>query len=195
LGDHEATIKLVENLVSETEKLGCKILLSTECGHGFKILRHDAPKWLGRPLGFKVMSIVELAHEYFKSDRLPIKKDSIEEIVTYHDPCNVGRKLGIYDPPRDLLRHMAGEFVEMTPNRKYNLCCGGGGSVGQNTDMGKKRLEHAMRKRDQIIASGAGVLATCCQNCLSQLSDLKDRYEMPLEVKSVIELVVESIES
>ena len=83
----------------------------------------------------------------------------------------------------------------MWPNRKYSICCGGGGTVGQNTDMGKKRLEHARLKRDQIMNTGANILATSCQNCLSQLVDLQARYDMPLQVKSVIELLVESLES
>jgi Fe-S oxidoreductase len=61
--------------------------------------------------------------------------------------------------------------------------------------MGQKRLEHARRKHDQIMNTGAKILATCCQNCLSQLTDLRDRYDMPVQVKSVIELLVESMDS
>jgi len=195
LGDHKAAVTLVRNLVEETRRLGAKTLLSTECGHGFKILRKDAEKWLGEPLGFEVISVVELAHRRFKEGRLPIKPRSIDARVTYHDPCNVGRKLGIYEAPRELIRAVATDFVEMWPNRKHGICCGGGGSVGQNADMGTKKIEHAARKRDQILATGVEILATCCQNCLSQLSDLQSRYKMPVEVKSVIELLVESIEA
>jgi Fe-S oxidoreductase len=94
-----------------------------------------------------------------------------------------------------LLKTIAKDFVELWPNREYSMCCGGGGSVGQNTRMGQKRLEHSTAKRDQIIRSGASIVATSCQNCLSQLGDLQSRYDMPIEVKSVIELVVESMEA
>ena len=182
-------------MVEETRRLGAKILLSTECGHGFKILRKDAEKWLGEPLGFEVLGVVELAHRYLNQGRLAVKSASIEGTVTYHDPCNVGRKLGLFEEPRQLIRAVAKNYVEMWPNRKYSICCGGGGTVGQNTDMGKKRLEHARLKRDQIMNTGANILATSCQNCLSQLVDLQARYDMPLQVKSVIELLVESLES
>lgn len=195
LGDRDASVALVRNLVNEARRLGVKTLVSTECGHGFKILRKDAERWLGEPLGFEVLGAVELAHRWLREGRLPIKKGALEARVTHHDPCNVGRKLGILEEPRELLRAVATEFVEMWPNRKYSLCCCGGGSVVQNTDLGKKRLEHARGKRDQILRTGATILATCCQNCLSQLNDLQSRYDMPLEVKSVIELVVESIEA
>jgi Fe-S oxidoreductase len=194
LGDHEDAVTLVRNLVHEARRLKVKVLLSTECGHGFKILRQDAERWLGEPLGFEVLSIVELAHQYLKQGRLPIKPDSIDGTITYHDPCNVGRKLGVFDPPRELLRALGAEFVEMWPNKKYSICCGGGGSVGQNPDMGRKRLEHAKRKHDQIMKTRATIVTTSCQNCLSQLHDLRARYDMPVEVKSVIEILVEAME-
>jgi Fe-S oxidoreductase len=194
LGDQGDAVKLVRNLVEEARRLKVKILLSTECGHGFKILRKDAEKWIGEPLGFEVLSVVELAQRYLREGRISLKTGSIEGRITYHDPCNVGRKLGVYDAPRELLSAIASEFVEMWPNRKYSICCGGGGSVGQNTDMGKKRLEHALKKHDQIMRTGATIVSTSCQNCLSQLNDLQSRYDMPVEIKSVMELVVQAME-
>jgi Fe-S oxidoreductase len=194
LGDHEDAVTLVRNLVMEARRLKVKTLLSTECGHGFKILRNDAESWLGEPLGFEVLSVVELAHRYLEQGRLELASSSVEGRVTYHDPCNVGRKLGVFEPPRELLKAVASEFVELWPNRKFSICCGGGGSVGQNADMGTKRLEHARTKHDQILRSGATIVTTSCQNCLSQLQDLQARYSMPVQVKSVIELLVEAIE-
>ena len=100
VGNHEAAVALLRNMVEEARRLGVKTLLSTECGHGFKILRRDAETWLGEPLGFEVISVIELAHKWLTEGRLPIKAGSIEGRVTYHDPCNVGRKLGIFAEPR-----------------------------------------------------------------------------------------------
>jgi Fe-S oxidoreductase len=194
LGDQEDAVALIRAMVDETRRMGAKILLSTECGHGFKILRKDAENWLGEKIGFEVLSIVELAHRYFKQGKLKLKQGAIEKTVTYHDPCNVGRKVGVYEEPRELLRYICSNFVEMWPNRKYSICCGGGGSVSQNSDMGKKRLEHAVLKKDQILRTGADILTTSCQNCLTQLGDLQARYDMPVQIKSVMELVVEAME-
>jgi Fe-S oxidoreductase len=194
MGDQEDAVDLVRLMVDEARNLGARILLTTECGHGFKILRKDAENWLDEKLDFEVLSIIELAHRYWKEGRIKLSKGSVDKKITYHDPCNVGRKVGVFEAPREILREIASEFVEMWPNRKYSVCCGGGGSVGQNSDMGAKRLEHAHYKKDQILATGADVVATSCQNCLTQLGDLQARYEMPVEIKSVIELVVEAIE-
>lgn len=195
LGDDESTVTIARNLVEDARRLKVKALVSTECGHGFKILRKDAERWLGEPLGFEVLGAIELADRWIEEGRISPKPGAIDARVTLHDPCNVGRKLGIFEEPRNILRTVAQEFVEMWPNRKYSICCGGGGSVGQNSNMGKKKLEHARMKHDQILRTGAGILSTCCQNCLSQLGDLQSRYEMPLEVKSVIQLLVEAIEA
>jgi len=195
LGDRDDARTIVKNVVDEARRLGARVLLSTECGHGFKILRKDAERWLGEPLGFEVLSSVELAHRYLLEGRLPIRRNAIDEPVTYHDPCNVGRKLGIFEPPRELIRAVTTDFVEMWPNGRYNLCCGGGGSVIQNPDIGQKRLDRARQKHDQIMRTGARIVATSCQNCLSQLSDLQVRYDMPVQVKSVVELLVASIET
>jgi Fe-S oxidoreductase len=195
LGEHEHAVTLVRKIVEEARRLKVRILLSTECGHGFKILRNDAEKWLGEPLGIEVLSVVELAHRYLKEGKLNFKPGAIEGKVTYHDPCNVGRKLGVYEEPRELIRAVATEFVELWPNRKYAICCGGGGSVNQNTDMGRKRLEHARMKHDQIMKTGASIVSTSCQNCLSQLTDLQAKYDMPIQVKSILELLVEAMEA
>lgn len=193
LEDEETSVKHVRGIVEAAKRLGVKTLVSTECGHGFKILRQDAEAMLGQPLGFEVISIVELAHRYFKEGRLKLRKGHITERVTYHDPCDVGRRLGIYEEPRELLKYIAKDYVEMTPHGKYSLCCGGGGGVAQNSDMGKKRLENARPKHDQIIDTGATIVASACQACLAQLNDMKAHYAMPVQVKSVIELVVESL--
>ena len=184
---------LVRKTVDTARRLGVKTLVSTECGHGFKILRNDASKMIGEPLGFDVVSIVELANDYFKDGRLKLVQGAVDRKVTYHDPCNVGRKVGVYQPPRELLRHVCREFVEMEPHGLNGLCCAGGGSVGQNSDLGQKRLHNAKGKSEQILATGAEIVSTSCQNCLVQLADIRDFYKLPVEVKSVIELVVEAL--
>ncbi len=195
IGDEPTNLQLVRKTVDTARRLGVKTVLTTECGHGFKILRKDAPEMIGEPLGFDVVSIVELAHERFLSGSLKLKQGAVDKTVTYHDPCNVGRKAGLYEPPRDLLRHVGREFVDMEPHSLYALCCGGGGGVAQNTDMGRKKLQFAKGKRDQIEATGAQIVSTSCQGCLAQLIDIRDFYQLPVEVKSVIELVVQAMES
>lgn len=194
LGDDETNLWLIKRTVDTARRLGVKAVVSTECGHGYKILKKDAEEVIGEPLGFEVTSVVELAHRHFKDGTLKLGKGVIDESVTYHDPCNVGRKLGVYEPPRELLRHIAKEYIEMDPHSKYAVCCAGGGSVAQNTDMGQKRLANAKPKADQIVATGAKIVTSSCQMCLAQLMDIQAHYVLPVTVKSVMELVIESME-
>jgi Fe-S oxidoreductase len=194
MGDDETNVALNRKIVDTARELGVKAILSTECGHGFKVIRKDAAEVLGEPLGLEVVSVVELAHKAFKEGRMKLRKGAIDEKTTYHDPCNVGRKLGIYEEPRELLRHISREFVEMEPHSREAICCGGGGSVAQNTDMGQKRLEFGKAKADQIKATGATMVSTSCQMCHAQLSDIQAHYELPVQNKTVIELVMESLE-
>jgi Fe-S oxidoreductase len=86
------------------------------------------------------------------------------EIVTYHDPCELGRHRGEYDQVRQVLRQVAPQFVEMPHNRESGVCCGAGGGLrGPHTrlsrDVARGRLAEAM-------ATGASVLVTECGSCL-----------------------------
>ncbi len=194
LGDDETAGHLAEKIFQTAQRLGVKAVLTTECGHGLSILRTDIERLTGRRPDIEVISIVELAHKLFKEGTLKLKKGAVEQSVTYHDPCEVGRKLGITDPPRELLTYISRDYREMTPDPRKSTCCGGGGGVVQNSDLGKKRLEFAKTKHDLIADTGAEIVATSCQACLAQLKDTCEHYGMPVKAMSVIELVVDALE-
>ena len=59
-----------------------------------------------------------------------IVPNELEETVTYHDPCDLGRNSGVFEAPREIIRSIPGiEFVEMPTNRAAATCCGGGGNL------------------------------------------------------------------
>lgn len=108
------------------------------------------------------MHSAEFIAELVRSGRLKFRAP--ETVFTYHDPCDLGRGLGVYDPPRQVLRALAGDaYVELTPSRARALCCGGGGDVeiwdpelaGEVNDM----LTSAVEK------SGAQVVVQGCPQC------------------------------
>lgn len=74
------------------------------------------------------------------------------------------------------------------------VCCGGGGSVAQNTDMGGKRLQFGRKLHEKILSTGAKICTTSCQMCLAQLNDLQEHYKMPVQMKTVMELVMASMD-
>jgi glycolate oxidase iron-sulfur subunit len=105
--------------------------------------------------------------------------------VTYHDPCHLRRKLGIFKEPRQLLQCTPGlEYVEM---RDANRCCGQGGSFNiAHYDLSLKIMD---RKVQAIEESGADVVTTSCSGCLLQLMDGLHQAGLKKEVRHLVEMV------
>ena len=105
--------------------------------------------------------------------------------VTYHDPCHLRRKLGIFKEPRELLKNSPGlEYVEM---KDANRCCGQGGSFNiLNYDLSLKILD---RKSRAVEESGADVVATTCSGCMLQLMDGLHQAGSKKEVRHLVEMV------
>jgi Fe-S oxidoreductase len=95
------------------------------------------------------------------------------ERVTYHDPCNIARARRITEEPRDILKTICNDFVEMTPNRTQNYCCGGGGGTVSIDEIRPFRTGlMGKRKADQIRETGAELLVAPCANCKKQLAEV-----------------------
>ena len=104
--------------------------------------------------------------------------------VTYHDPCHLRRKLGIFKEPRDLLQSIPGvEYVEM---QEANRCCGQGGSFNiANYDLSLNILDHKMKA---IKDTGASIVATACSGCLLQLMDGVHQKGLKVDVRHLLEM-------
>jgi Fe-S oxidoreductase len=192
-GDNEAAGIMSERLILALENLECEELVLAECGHGFNSNRWEAPEWLQRHYGFKIESILQIIFEYIREGRIKLDPSRNPKIVTLHDPCNLVRLGGIIEEQRDILRHAVDRFVEMTPNRENNFCCGGGGGQLAMTRFSKRRLEVGRIKADQIKATGAKVVATPCHNCIDQLMELNKHYKLDIEIKTITEIVADAI--
>ena len=192
-GDDEAAAIMSERLIVAQEELGCEELILAECGHGFNSNRWEAPEWLQRTYGLKVKSILQVIADYIREGRLKLDPTRNTKVVTLHDPCNLVRLGGIVEEQRYALKHAVSNFVEMTPNREKNFCCGGGGGQLAMTRFSKRRLEVGKIKADQIKATGASVVATPCHNCIDQLMELNKHYKLNIEIKTITELVADAI--
>ena len=187
LGDQKKMRKIAMRIINEAEKLGVEEVIIVECGTAFRILRYMMGK-----LPFKVSSIVEVIYRYLEEGRIRIKENSVPESLTYHDPCQLGRNGGIYEQPREILGRLCTDYREMTPNRKYNWCCGGGGGLGA-LDNEEFRIKSGKPKKDQIVATGAKIVVSACENCVSQLETIRSGYGLDIEVKFLSELVADNL--
>ncbi len=193
VGDPEATRKIALRVTEAVEALEAETLVLTECGHGFKVYARDLEQWIGRKPGFKVVSILELIAQGIRDGRLHMDPEQNHERVTYHDPCNLGRKGGIFEAPREILRATVKEFVEMWPNGIAGLCCGGGGGTDRVPELAQIRFEAGQAKVEQIARTQAKVVATGCLSCMSTLHELKKHHKLNVEITTVAALASKAL--
>lgn len=164
--------RIVSSVADEVHRLNAKKILIGECGHASRSAKFFVKDFCG-PDAPEVVNFMEYTLEQLKSGKLKLKEGVITETVTYHDPCNIARSGWIIDQPREILRHICTDFVEMTPNGKENYCCGGGGGTVSIDEIREFRTGPGGRvKADQIRRTGAEIVVSPCANCKKQLAEV-----------------------
>ncbi|MBN1355132.1 (Fe-S)-binding protein [bacterium] len=192
-GDTPAATELTRRVIEEAVSLNVKEIILSECGHGYRSFRWEGPHWIGQEYPVSIRSVIELLDEFIRAGRIRVDPTMNPERTTLHDPCNLVRLGGIVDPQRRILRRTVGDFVEMTPNRENNFCCGGGGGMLSMSEFGDVRVASGKIKADQIRATGAKIVATPCHNCADQLIELSKKYKLGVEIQAVVELVYNAL--
>jgi len=165
----------VRRLVAEVRRLRGKKVLIGECGHATRSAWF-IPTFCG-PDGPEVVNFLQYTHRQLMAGRIPLKTERIPERVTYHDPCNIARAGRITEEPREILRAICDEYIEMTPNRTENYCCGGGGGTVSLDEIRAFRTKQmGARKADQIRATGAKLVVAPCANCKKQLKEVVEDH-------------------
>jgi Fe-S oxidoreductase len=187
VGDPIKTQMIAKRIINEAIRLKVKEVTICECGTAYRVMKHLAGE---QP--FKVSHIAEVMARYLKEQRIKVEKGRIKGLITYHDPCQSTRNSGVIEEPRYVLQQLTSHFAEMTPNREYNLCCGGGGGLValENEPF---REETGKAKVNQIRETGATIVATGCENCHTQLKFLGDRYKTEVKVEFLTNLVANSL--
>jgi len=158
----------------------------TSCAGCYRTIKKDWLK-LGANYDFEVFHTVELVKQLLDEERI-IFNSEFQKTVTYHDPCHLGRHVGMYDIPRDVYNKIPGiKLVEMRRNRENAWCCGAGGGVRigypeWSLEVSKERLEEAKE-------TGASVISSICPFCRTNLSDANEKYNMDFEVIDLIEIL------
>ena len=164
--------------------------LVTACADGYMAISRDWPRFAGA-LPFEVLHISQLLARLISDRKLKLKH-RIDSRVTYHDPCHLGRVMGVYDEPRAVLSAIPGvKLVETYPTKHAAWCCGAGGGVrGTNPELA---LAIGAAKVPLIKETGATVLASSCPFCKAHFIDVLREAKEPIEVKDITELVAESM--
>ena len=183
-GDWAACKMQVESVYAAMERLKPKRMIGTECGHAHRATVIEGPYWAGRKDGLPpVESIhyVEWLAEALRTGKLKIDPSKrIKELVTIQDSCNYIRNQGLKDATREIISHIVepGYFVEMSPNKEHNYCCGGGGGFNGIGIFRQQRNKALITKRDQILKTGAKLVLAPCHNCWDAIRDLEEEYNI-----------------
>ncbi len=198
-GDTETFNKLVRhNLESfQSQDLDCLLTPCATCTATIKKLWPLMAEDLLPQERRRVESLAErtLDISQFLVDRLRVNnalegEEGDGSPVTYHDPCHLKKSLGVFQQPRKILKGISRySFKEMA---EADWCCGCGGSFNlQHYDIS---ASIGQRKRDNIAATGCGVVATSCPACMLHISDMLSQARDHIAVKHVLELYEECLE-
>ena len=172
------------NLQKINETGALKVI--TSCAGCFRTLRQDFEKH-GVAHNLEVYHTSELIKNLLDEQKIQFKSD-FQNKITYHDPCHLGRHMGVYDIPRDVYKQIPGaEIVEMERNRENAWCCGAGGGVKIGypdwaLEISKERLEEA---KD----TGAKIISSTCPFCRTNLNDANEKFKMGFQILDLIEII------
>jgi Fe-S oxidoreductase len=189
-GDFETFQSLAQINIDLFKDLGVKRIVSA-CPECVRTLKIDYPKLAGEH-GMEVLHITELLVENNFHTNKSIEGES-ELKITFQDPCNLGRHLGIYDPPRQVMTGAGYEVLEMERSRNASLCCGTScwracGQVSKNVQV--ERLKEA-------IATGADLLVTACIKCQIHLKCAQNDpilgEEIDIDIRDITTILAEDL--
>ncbi len=140
--------------------------------------------------GIHVQHYTEFISDLIRNGRLRMR-GNIDTTATFHDPCYLGRKNGIYDAPREILLAAGARPIEMRLSHANSYCCGGGGGMLWYEPKDKPRIEN--QRATQAVETGANILAVACPSCAQMLEDGMKAVGGKMKVKDVAEIVEEDI--
>ncbi len=162
----------------------------TGCPHCYNSLKNEYPQFGGQ---FEVFHHTDFILQLFKEEKLKLSKGP-QGIVTYHDPCYLGRYNNIFEGPRELIKYVPDiTLVEMERNRERNFCCGaGGGHMWLEEQKVGERIN--VMRTEQAMAAQAQIVATACPYCLQMFQDgIKTKgAEETLQVMDIAEILAAS---
>jgi len=167
-------------------------MIVTSCAGCFRTFRMDYPEKLGIELGIPVLHSSQLFAEYLRDGRL-IARNPIRIEATYHDPCHLGRHVGVYEPPRQIAKELGISLHEMLNNRyKENArCCGAGGGV--RSAFREVARDVAAYRIEVDVPKEARAMVQTCPFCYFNFEDAVETRKFQIKNVDLTELLLTSV--
>jgi Fe-S oxidoreductase/nitrate reductase gamma subunit len=190
MGNEYLFQQLAQENIAAMQQYGVKTVVTT-CPHGYNIIKNEYPQLGGV---FQVYHHTEFIARLVAEGRLKLA-NAVNQKVTFHDSCYLGRYNSIYDQPRTVMTAIPGiTLQEMERNRERSFCCGaGGGRMWMEEHLGT-RINHS--RFEDAVKTRADMIGTACPFCLTMLEDATKDKEMEesIKVRDLTEVVLESLQ-
>lgn len=187
LGYRDDLKELVRHNIDAIAQRGIKHLI-VSCPCCTNMVTKYWPAVYGKELPFEIVHIFQFVSELIDDGKLNIRK-ALPETITYHDPCYLGRGIGLTEEPRKLIRLFPGaKFVEMKRNKEFSKCCGAGGGIRRAyPDMS---FDMAINLIKDAENTDAAILAIACPACYERLHlAIKERnYKTDLKIMDLMQI-------
>ncbi len=175
LGNEYLAQTMIKANVETLNRYAVKTIV-TACPHCFNAIKHEYPDFGGR---YEVVHHSVFLDGLLKAGKLTPTKE-VQEFLTFHDACYLGRYNKVYDEPRDVLMRIPGvKTVEMKMCRDKGFCCGAGGARMWMEEKVGEKVNH--RRLTHVEETGAKAVASACPYCLIMFDDAaktKDREDI-----------------
>lgn len=179
LGNEFVFQEMATKNIEEFEKAGVKKIVTID-PHAYNTFKNEYPDF---GLQAEVYHHTELLAKWVEEGRLkPVHR--VDETITYHDSCYLGRYNEVYEAPRNILKAIPGvTVVEMARNRETGMCCGAGGGLMWMEETAGSRINVA--RTEQALAVKPTVIGTGCPYCLTMISDGTKAKEVEEQVQTL----------
>jgi Fe-S oxidoreductase len=162
----------------------------TTCPHSYNTLKNEYKELGG---DYFVQHHTEFIEELIEMGKLDLKINLRNKKITYHDPCYLGRGNNIYNSPRNLIKKLGLDFIEIPRNKRKSFCCGAGGAqMFKESENGKFEINIVRTK--EALATEADIIATACPFCNTMITDgVKSIDERKAVVMDIAEIIAECL--
>ncbi len=189
-GDVKNFKVLAEQNIEQIKSSGAKHVI-TACPECYRTLKMDYTRIFGKQ-EFDIQHISEFLAGKLEGKKISLKSPPAQ--ACFHDPCRLGRHMGIYDEPRQVLSQVEGlRLTEMAHHHKRAICCGVTGWM--NCSQVSKQIQ--ARRLREAQATGSNLLITSCPKCQIHfqcaLLDKNLKEEINFTIKDFTEIIAENL--
>jgi heterodisulfide reductase subunit D len=189
MGYEKSARSFAEHNVADWRAAGARRIIALD-PHDYITFVQDYPAYFGDDYDFEIVHVTELFAELIREGKLELS-NTIERVATYHDPCRLNKRLGIYRSPREILRAIPGlTFKDVDHVTQWSYCSGAGG--GFAIEEPELAAEISRRRMARAAELEVDLLVSACVWSERPLSARGQELERTIEVRDIMEVLAEA---